>query len=370
MKVLFRVDASPKIGMGHLQRCLSLACAFKQHESGSLFLTNSHPVVSDRLKRLGLESWNLDGMTSWSSEDCAQTAALAATKGCRTLIVDSDEEGSDYLLRLRQAGYLVCAIEDMALQPFPCQIVINGDAHAHQLAYKTSCADTQLLLGPQYSILRPEFWDMRPRRRREQVQHLLVTLGGADPYQLMSPILQTLDAIPGEWAISAIIGPFFAHPQKLTAVVQKMRHPITPVYAPETVCDLMGDVDLAVSAAGQTLYELACVGCPTVAFSVADNQEGQLGAFAQAGFVHSVGGVDQADLIEKIGCAVSRLLQDPTERMRMSQIGQRMVDGRGALRVAQTLLATAKRVFRESSESDTCFSTSRLRDLSGQGFRP
>jgi UDP-2,4-diacetamido-2,4,6-trideoxy-beta-L-altropyranose hydrolase len=342
-KILFRVDAGPTIGLGHLQRCLSLATALSHLKTPCVFLTNEEPTVRHRVTRFGFDGRTLDAIESWGIDDLTRTIAMAAAHKCGAIVVDSDYEGAEYLSHLRNAGYYVVAIEDTAPHPFPCQLVVNGDAHARQLHYQSLSKDTHFLLGPEYCILRREFWEVPARVGSENVGHILVTLGGADPYNIMPRVLNVLDTLPENFAVSAIIGPFFENVTEIDKAAQRARRDITLVKAPDSVCHVMMGADLAISAGGQTLYELARVGCPTVAVRMASNQDGQLGVFEEAGFLRISGNADHGSIVEAIGAAVRTLLADPQARATMSGAGQRLIDGHGALRVAQTILAEQSR---------------------------
>ena len=100
-KVLFRVDAGPQVGLGHLQRCLSLATAMSSLGSQSLFVANNNPTLGDRVARFGFQSIPLLSDESWGSTDLDQTVETAASNGCDVIVVDSDYEGRSYLGRLR-----------------------------------------------------------------------------------------------------------------------------------------------------------------------------------------------------------------------------------------------------------------------------
>ena len=337
MAVLFRVDGSPAIGLGHLQRCLSLALALRHFDVGCFFLTNNEPIVTDRVKRLDFNGSSLQTVESWTGDDIGRTLATADSQGCSAVVVDSDYEGADYLRQLRVAGFFVCAIEDIAPHSFPCQLVVNGDAHAHQLPYYSSSGDTLFLLGPEYSILRDEFWQIRPRVVNEGVENILVTLGGADPYNLAPRILSLLKSVPGAFSVTAIIGPFFNNVKEVERAAEVGRRSITLVQSPDAICNLMLEADLAISAGGQTLYELARAGCPTIAVRMAANQDGQLQVFEESGFVRVAGRGDDDSVVHVIGDAVHSLLLDLQARNSMSAAGQRLIDGQGALRVAKAI---------------------------------
>jgi len=337
-RVLFRVDAGPRIGLGHLQRCLSLAMALRHFDAACLFLTNANPTVRDRVEHFGFNGYTLGVTASWSIEDLAQTIKVARSYGCTVIVVDSDYEGETYLSQLRKEGFFVCAIEDIAPHPFPCQLVVNGDVHARQLPYHASSEDTLFLLGPDYSILRREFWVIPSRVVRDVVQNILVIFGGADPGNLMCRTLGLLDDLPGTFSVTAVIGPFSASHGEVNTTGERMGRPVRVVHSPDSVCALMVEADIAVSAGGQTLYELARVGCPTVAVRVASNQDGQLQVFAEAGFVRAVGRADDSKVITAMGDALLSMLSDPEARAAMSAAGQQVVDGQGALRVARAIL--------------------------------
>jgi spore coat polysaccharide biosynthesis predicted glycosyltransferase SpsG len=283
----------------------------------------------------------LEADDSWGTADLEETLSLAAARECSTIIVDSDNEGAYYLRRLRNASYFVVAIEDNAPHPLPCHLVVNGDAHARGLSYHSTFEDTKFLLGPEYSILRREFWKIPKRVVLEDVDNILVTFGSSDPYNIMPKVIDLLDKLPPTFSVSAIIGPFFENLAEVQTAAQHARRAITLIKSPDSVRALMLQAGLAISAGGQTLYELACVGCPTVAVRLAANQDGQLAVFEEAGFLRMAGHGNHGGIVEVICDTIKILLADPQARAAMSEAGQHFVDGQGALRVAQAIVELA-----------------------------
>lgn len=337
VNVLFRVDAGPHTGLGHLQRCLSLATALRHFGASCFFLIHEEQAACERVRHSEFHCTTL-GIRAWSEDDLAQTISAAASNRCTVIVVDSDEEVPEYLDHLRKAGIFVCAIDDNALHPFPCQWVVNGNAHARQLPYRASGGNTFFLLGPEYSLLRREFWNRSDSVVRPVVQNILITVGGADPFNLMPGLVKLLGELPGTFTITSLIGPFFNNLDEVKSTASAVLHPVRLVYSPDLVCGLMREADLAVSAAGQTLYELACVGCPTVAIGTAANQDRQLEQFNGSGFVRVAGRADEHRIFTSVGDAVLSLLPDAEARASMSVSGRRLVDGQGALRVARVMM--------------------------------
>ncbi len=339
--VLFRVDAGPGVGLGHLQRCLSLASALRERGAECAFVTPPAESSAERIAAFGFQREPVRAWTSWGPEDLAQTRSAAGRHEWTTVVVDSGRKGPEYLQGLRDAGLSVCAVEDLAPFPFPCQLVVNGDAHAQRLRYRSSSGDTRFLLGPEYAVLRQEFWEVPDRRARSRIGKVLITLGGADPQNLMPPLLRVIGELPVPLEITAIIGPYFEHPDQVKAAAGSIPSAVRWVTDPTSVRALMEEADLAVSAAGQTLYELARVGCPTVAFTMGPDQVEQLEAITQAGCALSVGDSREGDLCARVREALTALLSEAPLRAAMTEAGRRLVDGQGAHRVAQAVLALA-----------------------------
>ena len=92
--ILFRADAGPGIGLGHLQRSLSLAGALKQQGVASRFLADT---TSEGLKRADVCGFKMDllgDMEPWSGEDVQRTCEIASLNECNSIVVDSIGGGS------------------------------------------------------------------------------------------------------------------------------------------------------------------------------------------------------------------------------------------------------------------------------------
>ena len=343
-RVLFRLDAGPHLGLGHLQRSLALATALKMADAKSIFLINEDAPSHEKARQHGYRVVSLAAVQSWTAADTKATLEAAAFHGCDAVVVDYHEAGTAYLASLRDAGLYVIARDDLALNPFPCQMVFNGNADANRLSYCSSSGDTSFLLGTRYMVIKREFWKLPRRSLSAEVRNVLVILGGMDQYDLMPKILNLLDSVSSDFTVTAVAGPYFHNIDAIQAAAENATRPINVVSSPSTVDNLMLEADLAISAAGQTLYELAATGCPTIAVSVAANQKGHLEALAEAGIVLDAGdATGDADIMTKLSNKLGSLLSDAEARSAMTAAGQRLVDGQGAQRVAQTILAEITR---------------------------
>ena len=342
-RVLFRIDAGPCVGLGHLQRSLSLAGALRRRQIDSVFLVPALPAVREWVAATGCDVETAARAPANAVEDLEQVNAACRARDCHMVVVDSYHTDAAYLEQLGRRGLVVAMIDDHAAHPMPCRMVINAGAHAEQLRYEVPWPQTTLLLGPRYALLRQEFDGCAPRRPSPEVREVLVMAGGGDAGALLARLLETVDTVNGSFEVKAVVGPFVEVEGTLEALAARCRRRVQLVRQPREVRALMCQADAAVSAAGQTLYELACAGCPTVAIEMADNQRPQLRALAARGCVVDAGRAESPATQEAVRLALQRLVDDAALRMRIAHAQQQCVDGRGAQRVADALEALARR---------------------------
>ena len=103
---------------------------------------------------------------------------------------------------------------------------------------------------------------------------------------------------------------------------------------------LMCACDLAVSAAGSTLYELCATQTPAVTYILADNQIPGAEGFERHGVLKNCGDVRTCGgevLAQRLIGEVTDLAGRFHKRIEISQKQRDMVDGMGALRMIEAL---------------------------------
>jgi UDP-2,4-diacetamido-2,4,6-trideoxy-beta-L-altropyranose hydrolase len=341
--VLCRVDAGGGRGLGHLQRCLALGQALHTHGVRSIFLAPPLDEVRRRIHAAGCDFEPLDavGPEAGTQRDWARALDVARARGCDLAVCDSYDINDDYLAALRRGGLFVVAVDDLARHSFSAHVVVNGTAGVDEHCYRSATGDTIFLLGARYALLGPAFWNASARSVAPEVTRVLVAVGGGDPHHLLPRFLDVLDAMSSPFSITAVRGPFDIAPAGTGA--GGYRHGIDLVDAPATLHDVMMTADVALSAGGQTLYELAAAGIPTVAVQAFDNQRMNLQRLAAAGAVRCAGQIADPDLDARLSAELKAVIADHGQRVRMSAAARGIVDGRGAIRAADAILSAATR---------------------------
>ena len=196
--------------------------------------------------------------------------------------------------------------------------MINYDPDAGSLQSFYQKASFRLL-GPKYAPLREQFADLKPKVR-PSVRKILISTGGTDPYGMAKRLQKLVQCVPE----TAVMAPGYPRVEK--------------------VAELLLGCDLAISAAGTTLYELCAAGVPTLAFSMSDNQELFAKQMAAAGAVTYLGDIRSQEVLAELEKNVASWLSEHSTgealllRQQESARMHALTDGLGSRRIAGKLI--------------------------------
>ena len=331
MNVLVLTEGGGKIGFGHLTRCLALSQAFEKSGIVPQFIANGDATIKDVLRDRKYLAFN------WLEEykkvsDLLQVADIAVT--------DSYLADLQRYRQISDAAKLSVYLDDNNRLDYPRGIVVNGSINAESLGYRKS-EGSEYLLGAKYIPLRKAFWDIPGKTIGDNVASIMVTFGGDDVRNMTPNVLRLLvEKYPGI-SKHIVIGKGYPNTDRIKAAADEKT--VLHYYPDaEGMRDIMLTSDIAISAAGQTLYELARVGVSAIAVIVADNQINNVQGWEKNGFVVNAGWHNAPDVSEKINDGL-KLLEERSVRERMSKAGRRLVDGSGAERVVEALVECSGR---------------------------
>ncbi len=329
-RIAFVTEGGPDVGLGHLSRCAALARAAAADGARASFLVREDAHVASLLRDVPAEvlrvPWQVD-----------PARALRTLSGLApdTIVVDSYAASSDLLASFRRVAQVV-AVDDMADRPLPVDVVVNGGAGAEGLPYGRR-ADTIFLLGPSYALLDPSYAAAPGRAATDRVRRVLICLGGGRQADTTLAALAAADRALDGCVVDVAAGPFSAGSGELDAAAREARNRVIVHRGRFGLRELMLGADVAISGAGMTLYELAATATPVVAVSTAGNQRPNFEAFEQSGAALGAGAAGDPGLGGAIESALRRLAEDGALRATMGARGRALVDGQGAIRVAQVI---------------------------------
>jgi spore coat polysaccharide biosynthesis predicted glycosyltransferase SpsG len=283
--VAFRCDGGERVGAGHVARCIPLAAAFARDGHEPRFCGS------------------FDGFAAWLLERAGQALAPAdAVHDAAAAVVDVYDAPVDVVCALAER-MPICTIGEGARCP---DAGVHLDFHADR---NGESATDRVLPGTRYAPVDPAFGQAR-RDRSGEVATVLVTLGASAAARAMASdvVAEVRGAFPAARIVTAGVLDIAGTEQ---------------LPSPSALVDHVAGIDVAVSAAGHTAYELACAGVPTAIVPIVPNQERVVAGARLTGFA-------------VVGAAAQ--LADGAVRSRLQEAGPRVVDGRGAARAAAALI--------------------------------
>lgn len=333
MMIGVRTHGGPGIGLGHVRRCLALAAALKQLRADVLFIVEEDVDTWALIER---HSFGVRQLAAGSDEPAATLQAVHDA-GVSVLIADSYDIDTTFFEAVRPHVRMLVTLDDLADRRLPVDVVINAALGVEASIYADLTA-ARLLLGAPYCLLREEFARQPDRLIRPHVEQVLITVGGSDPHRLTGRLIDWTRQVLPAAQLDVIVGPYFDW-QPPGADTRLATH-----IDPPNMRELMLKCDLAISGGGQTTLELAATGTPALAIQVADNQTQNLAGLSRAGVLELAGRADDPDLAKRVRDGLGRLIANPGRRAAMSAQGRALIDGQGARRAAQAILAAAQEV--------------------------
>jgi len=336
-----RADANKEIATGHVMRCLSVAVEIRKMGGECVFITSDENATS-LIKSHGFETICLHSRWDCLERETLKLISLIREKMTKKLIIDSYYVTEKYLKELGQYTRLVY-IDDMNFFKYPVSMIINYNIFHSVFSYPETYkgTGTRLLLGCEFAPLREEFAGVS-FQVREPVRKILITTGGSDPYNVAGKLLDRIatENLNEDICFQVVAGKFNSHLEHLSRLARIKRN-IVLCHDVESMSALMRDCDLAITAGGFTMYELCACGVPSVCFSYADNQLNGVKGFQKAGLMAYAGDVrnNEEQCLSQILSHIRTYIENPDSRKEISVSMQKLVDGKGASRIAEAILA-------------------------------
>ena len=283
MNVIFRVDSSTQMGVGHLMRCLTLADELQKKNHKITFICRElqgsvvNLIKHKLIRLLGNDDFQsndlyLDLLGATQEQDAEQVIRVMP-ENTDLLIVDNYALDEFWHKKLRQYTDKIMVIDDLADKQFDCDILLNQNLGSQVKDYQGKVLnDWELLLGCDYTLLRPEFKELRTqalekRKYTKKIENILVSMGGSDVNNITYDVLKQLDS---KLNVVVVLGALSPHNEMIKDYAIDKN--IEVIVNANNMAELMLNADLAIGASGSTNWERLCLGLPSLIFTVAKNQ--------------------------------------------------------------------------------------------------
>ena len=351
--VVFRVDASPRLGAGHLTRCLTLAAHLKRNGARvKLLMRPIDAGAAGLIAAAGMECVILTPDSSgevderrefdWQADVDACVPRLRTQRRPLILVVDHYDLDARWEKRVRPEVDRLVVIDDLANRAHECDWLLDQTFGRDVKDYAGLVPDgCRFLLGAEFCLLRPQFAKARAAtffRPGSDFPRTLHLFFGSSDVRSNTPhfaglILENFPNI----AVKVALGRSVPSMERALDSLAKIHwgrltwdKGISDMAAHITGCDV------AVGAPGITTWERACLGVPGAYVAISENQEPLLEALALSGFCVYLGRdstIDDVEFIER----TRYFLNDHQRLAQMRATGLAAIDGLGIERVVRLM---------------------------------
>lgn len=327
--ILIRVDGSHALGLGHIYRMKTLATALDEAGYGISFLTKEDSCTHHLLQATGLKIYTF--RTDSYEEILHQAVHTEQPALILQDILDTSAEAMR-LLRARTSARII-NFDDAGAGLTMADAVINSIIF-HYATYTRADCQVPLFEGPQYMILQPSITQFLHRSKYIPVEadNILLTFGGTDTHSITERALEAINMIPVPLAVTINLGPGSYFTPRLKQAIQDSTHHVVVLNAVPHLFAEFYRADIVVCAGGNTLYELAALGVPSIAIAAEPHEINNIRYWSQIGTTVCAAWENTLAL-DKLAKLVQALRIDDERRRSMSFIGKHAVDAQGLNRV-------------------------------------
>ncbi|MCL6611788.1 MAG: UDP-2,4-diacetamido-2,4,6-trideoxy-beta-L-altropyranose hydrolase [Peptococcaceae bacterium] len=357
MKVIFRCDASIRIGTGHVMRCLTLADVLRSEGDDITFICRELPgnlcsVIKKKGHKVSRLSCGNDfkkndyksqdekicGL-SWKSDSEETVAELIRAGNPDWIIVDHYFLDKRWEAQIRPFVKNIMVIDDLADRPHDCDVLLDQNFYEKmEMRYEGKVPKhCRKLLGPGYALLRPEFREARRnlKERDGGVRRMLVFFSGSDPTNETARALEAIYRINRQdIGVDVVVGNVNPHRKMIKQMCSEIPSAVFHCQV-DNMAKLMAQADLAIGAGGITTWERCFLGLPSIVLVLAKNQYETTVAAARVGALRALGWAQEVS-VDGLCEAIEWALKSPKELRKMAKkamelMGSQYCDGIGSV---------------------------------------
>lgn len=322
MNVKIFTEGGKNIGYGHISRCIALydELARQDHLVEIVVKGEVEGNVLLKGKNIRNEDWiDVNYLGEMLSE-------------IDYVIVDSYLASLEHYQIVSEISRHAVYIDDTARLKYPKGTIINPSLCVMPMIYKSGVED--VLCGPEYVILRSPFLEVIRQNTCSNVNNVLIVMGGTDVKNTIQLIVSTICSHYSDIRFNIVIDS-----KKYDTVCAD--NELKNVFyhkdlTAEAMCEMMLSSNLAITAAGQTIYELIGTRTPFIAIQVVNNQINNIDALSNHLPTQITLNLEETNFTYNLKDAFDKML-NINRRKRLIDEMSGLIDGFGARRITDAL---------------------------------
>lgn len=246
-----------------------------------------------------------------------------------TVLVDSYLMSSEKETELRAKFKHFVVLDDYNRKKYRADLVVNPNIYGDNLDYSNQSG--KAVGGKEYVTIRTSIMKNKKPKPITFLKNLLITLGGNPDFELLSTIVN-------EFKDDFVKTTVLLSNSDLKKRVQSKFPDIKVVnnLDGKKLAKLFSSTDLAITAGGVTMNELAFCGVSFIGVETQENQKSNIEAFTKEEILNTHLISTDTDLMEKLRLEVDRL-KDEELRKKLSFKSQILVNGKGAREIVREI---------------------------------
>lgn len=193
--IAFRVDSGTNIGLGHLNRCVSIAYHFdKQHIIPIFIISNSSS--KDIIQSFGFK-WIL---IKNNKHEISQIKKILSIYKINILVIDSKRKSLENLLKSLKKHTKIVVIDNTKVAKYADLTVLPAVKEQYHKYPKNS------LIGSKYVLLNP---NIRSAKRTSKKEFIFLSMGGADKYNITKKFVSAFVSNKSNFKLIIVLGKFY-----------------------------------------------------------------------------------------------------------------------------------------------------------------
>jgi UDP-2,4-diacetamido-2,4,6-trideoxy-beta-L-altropyranose hydrolase len=313
MNYVFRVDASSKIGSGHVIRCLTLAKELGSRTNNCQFICRNHDnnlikkikkenfsvfVLKNLKKKLNKKKMYSDWLGVDWNEDANQTINILKNHTVDWLIVDHYSIDHQWEKKVRPYVKNIMVLDDLANRKHDCDILLDQNLIAnYKDRYKNLLKeDCVTLLGPKFSLLQNQYKELhkKAKLRAGIIKNILVYFGATDQNYLIEMTLSAIVRLNNKQIkTNVFINSNNYNKKTIKNLKNKFTKNIKFYVDKNSLAMNIFKADIAIGACGTTAWERCCLGLPSLVITVSENQKPIAKELHKRGLIYWLGHYDK-----------------------------------------------------------------------------
>jgi len=261
-KILFRVNSSSNIGLGHLMRCLTLA---KEYKDSKIYFACEN-LAGNFNQKVIEEGYSLKVL---KSNDKKEFLKLIKKLKIDFIVIDNYDIDFSFEKYIKQNSKVKLLCFDDIYKKHYCDIVLNHNIYAKEEKYKKLVPSfCELRCGKKHTLIRDEFKKQKKVKKKNEI---FVAMGGVDHLGLNPKIIDVLVKYFKKYRVNIITSSSNKNLKALKKKCSKYQN-INLYIDSKKIAKLMVRSSFAIVTPSVTVHEVIYMNLDFIAIKTADNQ--------------------------------------------------------------------------------------------------